>query len=26
LLGGVIRHSPPFVCRAAGELLYRFVA
>jgi CelD/BcsL family acetyltransferase involved in cellulose biosynthesis len=26
LLGGVIKHSPPFVCRAAGELLYRFVA
>ena len=26
LLGGLIRHSPPFVCRAAGELLYRFVA
>jgi CelD/BcsL family acetyltransferase involved in cellulose biosynthesis len=26
VLGGVIRHSPPFVCRAAGELLYRFVA
>ena len=26
LLGEVIRHSPAFVCRAAGELLYRFVA
>jgi CelD/BcsL family acetyltransferase involved in cellulose biosynthesis len=26
VLGQVIRHTPPFVCRAAGELLYRFVA
>ena len=26
VLGTVIRHAPPFVCRAAGELLYRFVA
>ena len=26
LLGTVIRHSPAFVCRASGELLYRFVA
>ncbi|HEX6654942.1 MAG TPA: GNAT family N-acetyltransferase, partial [Candidatus Limnocylindria bacterium] len=26
LLATVIRHSPSFVCRATGELLYRFVA
>lgn len=26
LLSFVIRHSPAFVCRATGELLYRFVA
>lgn len=26
LLSQVIRHAPPFVCRAAGELLYRYVA
>jgi CelD/BcsL family acetyltransferase involved in cellulose biosynthesis len=26
VLGLVIRHTPPLVCRAAGELLYRFVA
>jgi CelD/BcsL family acetyltransferase involved in cellulose biosynthesis len=26
LLGGVIRRSPPTVCRAIGELLYRFAA
>jgi CelD/BcsL family acetyltransferase involved in cellulose biosynthesis len=26
LLGGVIRRSPPTVCRAIGEMLYRFAA
>jgi CelD/BcsL family acetyltransferase involved in cellulose biosynthesis len=26
VLGQVIQHSPGFVCRAAGELLYRYVA
>jgi hypothetical protein len=26
VLGGVIRRSPPWVCRALGELLYRYAA
>jgi CelD/BcsL family acetyltransferase involved in cellulose biosynthesis len=26
VLGAVIRHSPPLVCRAVGELLYRYAA
>ena len=26
LLGQIIRHAPEFVCRATGELLYRYVA
>jgi CelD/BcsL family acetyltransferase involved in cellulose biosynthesis len=26
LAGGVIRHSPPWVCRALGELLYGYAA
>ena len=26
VLGTVIRHSPPLVCRAVGEALYRYVA
>ena len=26
VLGTIIRHSPPLVCRAVGEVLYRYVA
>lgn len=26
LLASVIRHSPPVVCRAVGEALYRYAA